>query len=364
MKRVIAVIVLVALFACGGVAYAAVGGGAGDPLISLSYLKDTFIANLLVKYQAETDSKLENIFEDNEKRLAYIEPEDPSGSLYAGSYTALEFSTGGWVELSQFASFVPSWGTFMATVEKGSLIDITTADEYFDTCVLTAGKRYFAAEGSEIQITSYSDGVGLVDGYYNHASTGTIPSGTYFVDIENHWSKSSVLYMAQHGYVNGIDSLHFAPDDKVTRAMFVTVLGRVAGVNTASYGSSQFVDVNISDWYGPYVAWAASVGVVTGYDSQHFAPNDYITREQMAVILVRFMNAMNINVSPTNAPITFTDSAAIDSWATDAVAKTQTMGIINGIADGSGYAFKPLDTAVRGQMCAVIERMLTLSGRG
>ena len=145
--------------------------------------------------------------------------------------------------------------------------------------------------------------------------------------------------------------------------MFVTVLGRVAGVNAGDYSACAFEDVDISQWYGPYVAWAASAGIVNGYDASHFAPNDLITREQMAVILVRFMDKCSVFVPQSSEPIVFTDAAEIHDWSAEAVSRTQTMGIINGVADGAGFAFRPLDTANRGQMCAVIERMLKLSGR-
>lgn len=364
LKRAAALTILVLLLVFGGAAYAVTGGGAGDPLVSLSFLRGTFVENLLTGEKAKSDTRLEEVYDEAEKRLAYLEPETPSGTDYSGEFTAVTMSTGGWVKLSQFASFVPSYGSLAASVESGSLIDITDGSEYFGTVVLTAGRRYFAAEASTVRITAYSDSCGLVDGYYEYARTGTLPPGALFIDLDGHWAQSSVLFMADRGYVNGVGSFRFAPDDAVTRSMFVTVLGRVVGVNTSIYRTSSFQDVNMSEWYGPYVAWAASLGIVTGYNEDTFGPSDLITREQMAVILERFMTKYSWYIHASNAPVTFTDSAKISPWAKDAVKKMQTMGIINGVGDGAGFTFMPTDTANRGQMCAVLERLLMLSGRG
>lgn len=364
LKRAAALIILVLLLAFGGAAYAVTGGGAGDPLISLSFLRGTFAENLLTGEKEKADLRLKKIYDEAEKRLAYLEPENPSGTDYSGEFTSVTMSTGGWVELSQFASFVPSYGSLAASVESGSLIDITDGSEYFGTAVLTAGRRYFAAEGSTVRITAYSDSGGLVDGYYEYAQTGTLPQGALFIDLDGHWAQSSVLFIADKGYVNGVGGFRFAPDDAVTRAMFVTVLGRAAGVNTSAYVSSSFRDVNMSEWYGPYVAWAASAGIVTGYNEETFGPSDLITREQMAVILERFMTKYSWYVYSSNSPITFTDSDKISPWAQDAVKKMQTMGIINGVGSGTGFAFLPSDSATRAQMCTVLERLLVLSGRG
>ena len=363
MRRAIAILILAALLICGGAAYAATGGGAGDPLVSLSFLRETFVADLLSRSRVKADVKLEGDLDAAMDELTYLEPVAPAGSSYAGSYTQLGFNTGGSVTLSQFASFVPTYGTFYATVERGSLINLSDASETGEACVLNAGVRYFAAEGSSVVVTAYSDAVGLVDGYYMYSASGDAPSTVFFIDLDGHWAKDSAMFMAERGYMNGVGNFRFAPDDAVTRAMFVTVLGRVAGVSAGSYQTSPFADVNINDWYGQYVAWAASRGIVNGYDAQTFAPNDLITREQMALILVRFMDSYSITAPSANEPVEFTDAADIHDWSADAVARTQRMGIINGIADGAGFAFRPLDTAVRGQMCAVIERMLRLSGR-
>lgn len=363
MRRAIAILILAALLICGGAAYAATGGGAGDPLVSLSYLRETFVADLLSRSRVKADVKLEGDLDAAVDGLAYLEPAAPADYSYAGSYTQLGFNTGGSVTLSQFASFVPTYGTFYATVERGSVINLSDASETSEACVLNAGVRYFAAEGSTVVVTAYSDAVGLVDGYYKYSASGDAPSSVFFIDLDGHWAKDSAMFMAERGYMNGVGGFRFAPDDSVTRAMFVTVLGRVAGVSASSYQTSPFNDVNINEWYGPYVAWAASKGIVNGYDAQTFAPNALITREQMAVILVRYMDAYSVRVPASNAPVEFTDSANISDWAADAVSRTQTMGIINGIADGAGFAFRPQDTAARGQMCAVVERMLRLSGR-
>ena len=140
----------------------------------------------------------------------------------------------------------------------------------------------------------------------------------------------------------------------MTRAMFVTVIGRLNGVNTANYSVSDFSDVDISEWYGPYVAWAAKNGIVNGVGDGRFAPDDPITREQMAVIIMRYVDFAGIRFSSMNPAVTFTDTDLIDDWAKDAVGKAQRAGLITG---KEGGRFDPLGTAARSEVCTVIYRL-------
>lgn len=361
MKRVTAIIITLAITLCSAGLYAVASGGAGDPLVSVSYLTGTVMPAIMAESEKNTDNKLGGLFDGLGDRVEAISGPSLSGYSYTGKFKQLSMSAGGTVKLAPFASFVPSYGTLKAMVTAGTLINLSTGEEVPGGGLLKAGSRYFAAEESYITITAYGNANGLVDGYYVFAASGQIPAGTLFVDIDGHWAANSILTLANKNYVNGVGDYKFEPDAPVTRAMFVTILGRASGISASAYASSYFSDVDAGAWYGPYVEWAAQSGIVTGYGGA-FMPNDYITREQMALITVRYAAYRGKTLAPTAAEIVFTDGASIDSWAADAVKTAQMSGIITGIENSGGYAFKPLDSAQRGQMCAVIVRFLTAAG--
>ena len=136
--------------------------------------------------------------------------------------------------------------------------------------------------------------------------------------------------------------------------MFVTILGRMNGLNADFIAPISFSDVSEADWFAPYVTWASLSGIVNGYDDGTFAPNREITREQMALILVRYCEAYGFRLPEEDVPA-FTDEEKISPWALEAVLKSRRCGLINGREDGS---FDPMGTATRGEMCAVMARLM------
>ena len=152
-----------------------------------------------------------------------------------------------------------------------------------------------------------------------------------------------------------MDAHHFEPDRKVTRAMFVTILGRLYGLHDDFVAPISFSDVQEADWFAPYVTWAALSGIVTGYDDGTFGPNKEITREQMALILVRYCEAYDCRLEEDVDVPAFTDEESISPWALDAVLRSRRCGLINGREDGS---FDPAGTATRAEMCAVMARLM------
>ena len=111
-----------------------------------------------------------------------------------------------------------------------------------------------------------------------------------FTDVpQNAWYYEPVTYMAENGYMPGTGDNKFSPNQTTTRAMFVTVLGRIAGIDQNQYkGTCTFRDVK-KDWAEPYIAWAAKNNIVTGVGDNRFGPNNYVTREQAAVILFNYL---------------------------------------------------------------------------
>ncbi|WP_141500886.1 S-layer homology domain-containing protein [Paenibacillus luteus] len=143
-----------------------------------------------------------------------------------------------------------------------------------------------------------------------------------FIDVKpGYWFFDAANYVYQNGLFQGTGEHTFSPQGTMTRAMFVTVLGRVAGVDSSKYTSaSSFTDVSSGSYYAPFVEWANKNGIVTGVGNRKFAPSNTVTREQMATIMVRYFEEFNINYKTGNTVITEpSDIGNVSSWAKDAI---------------------------------------------
>ena len=154
-----------------------------------------------------------------------------------------------------------------------------------------------------------------------------------------------------------MDDELFDPSGTMTRAMLVTVLGRLAGIDPADYdGQSAFSDVDADSWYGPYVAWAAENGVVEGVGDGLFAPDAPITREQMCTMLVRYLDSDQVELPEMTNPPVFTDQDQVSDWAVDAVDRFRRSGVV----EGSDGEFQPHDNASRAEVAAIFSRLITI----
>ncbi len=174
-----------------------------------------------------------------------------------------------------------------------------------------------------------------------------------FADVpEGAWYKESVQYMYDNGLMRGTSDTVFAPDGNVNRAMFVTILHRLAGTPAVSKAVS-FADVASGSYYEDAVAWAAEKKIVTGYSDTHFGPNDSITREQIAVMLCRYAAFKGENVSPQKSLAAFADADDVASYALEAMRWANEKGFITGV---SATQLKPRDLASRAQVAAIVMR--------
>ncbi len=338
-----------------GVGAAAAAGGADDPLLSVSYLYNTVLPGLRSLFAQETEEELDALAKDYSARLDAVLPPEDSPWDRADGYEALSLGDGGSVRLGPFGKFLLTEGAARLHIYMGEVIDLSEGRVCAEGEELIPAHRYFAAEGSEALIRIYAaEAVGFVEGNYLAQLSGDFDISERFLDLEGHWGRSQILALAEAGLVNGMDAHHFEPDRKVTRAMFVTILGRMYGVHEDFVAPVDFSDVHEGDWFAPYVTWASLSGIVTGYDDGTFAPNKEITREQMALILVRYCEAYDCRLAEEEAPA-FTDEGDISPWALDAVLKSRRCGLINGRDDGS---FDPRGTATRAEMCAVMARLM------
>lgn len=178
-----------------------------------------------------------------------------------------------------------------------------------------------------------------------------------FNDTANHWANEPIKYLADRGIINGMNDNTFAPNNNITRAEFITLLAKMDNININKYKADNFTDVPSDAWFNPYVDWASKNGITSGTSETTFAPNDNITREQMAVMIERFANYKGFKLDNNKDQINFTDNANISSYAISSVSKVQQAGIINGRPDGS---FAPKSNATRGESAQMIYTMLTI----
>jgi len=168
------------------------------------------------------------------------------------------------------------------------------------------------------------------------------------------WFDSHVNFAYSYELFNGTTSTTFSPGSSMTRAMFVEVLSNLENINDADYTSSRFSDVADGQWYTAAVAWAADTGIVKGTDTDHFAPDTAITREQMLTILYNYMKHKGFEVSASDTT-SFADEREISSYALEAVQALRGIGIVSG---KPGNVFDPQATATRAEVAAIYERLV------
>lgn len=174
-----------------------------------------------------------------------------------------------------------------------------------------------------------------------------------FRDVsERDWFYSDVAYVYANGYMEGVSSTKFAPYQNTTRAQIVTILWRLTGEPRAMK-SNKFSDVSSAAYYDKAVSWAVEAGVVNGFDAKTFKPNDYVTREQLAAILYRYAEYMNLSTRGASNLMKYDDYYQIGTWARDAMAWANYYGLINGV---SYSRIDPKGNATRAQVAAILHR--------
>ncbi len=174
-----------------------------------------------------------------------------------------------------------------------------------------------------------------------------------FEDIEEHWAKSYIERLASQNIITGKSETSFAPDDKITRAELVTLLYRLSG-SQESYSESKFNDVKVSDWCMQAISWAEENKIATGVGNSKFSPNEYVSREQTAVFIIRFCEYMGYELKSMEE-MTFSDASDFSVWSEASVLKAQKYGIINGFEDGT---FAPKETSTRAQTTKMLCNLL------
>lgn len=208
-------------------------------------------------------------------------------------------------------------------------------------------------DGEETRICSVCQAVETRPIFANSANC---PSKA-FTDLDaDAWYHEGVDYALTNGLMNGVGGGRFEPDGQLTRAQLVTVLYRAAGEPDTGKQVNPFTDVPDDTWYTKAVIWAANNGIVNGVAKNTFAPDDSITREQIAAMLYRYAGAEAAKEDKLSA---FPDAAKVSNWAKEALNWAVAGGLINGVADANGTAnLEPQATATRAQIATILMRWL------
>ncbi|MEG1139970.1 MAG: S-layer homology domain-containing protein [Lachnospiraceae bacterium] len=223
-------------------------------------------------------------------------------------------------------------------------------------------QAYFVdGKGKLHQVTSTYDPVTkcliFVTNHFSIYGIGYKEKAPKFKDIKKHWAKSDIEFVTARGLLSGKNKTKFSPNTAMTRGMFVTALGRLAGVNVRGYKKSSFTDIKSTDYFMGYVEWANKNGIVKGTSATTFSPNAAITRQEMAVIMKNYAKTMNYTLPKTRTAVTFADNANIASWAADEVKSMQMAGVIMG---KDGNRFDPTSSITRAEASAVLRRYIEL----
>ena len=175
-----------------------------------------------------------------------------------------------------------------------------------------------------------------------------------FVDIQSHWAKDTITAAVNKGLFEGTSETTFEPDTLMTRAMIVTVLHRIAGSPKMS-GTSAFSDVPNGKWYTEAVIWAEENGIVNGYGNGIFAPDENVTREQLAVIVSNYAKFMKYDLSGTADLSKFVDAAAISTWANTPLGWAVANSLISG---KPGQVLDPSGNATRAECVVILVRFI------
>lgn len=155
-----------------------------------------------------------------------------------------------------------------------------------------------------------------------------------FTDVDpNSWSYSSIVTCYKNGWISGMNDKEFAPKGKLTRAQFITILGRYAKVDDKdpAFQKSKFTDVDFQSWgYAPYVAWAEQNGIASGTSETTFRPNQIVTRAQIAVFFYNYVHYKKGELVIKTPDITFSDNEEIPDYAKKSVEELAKSGVISG----------------------------------
>ena len=241
---------------------------------------------------------------------------------------------------------------------KGLELQLTYTDG--ETSTLTVSENYWN-EGYSIDWNTYSIGTSTVT--VSYAGLGTTfeinvihnPNASIgFPDVtDGDWYYDAVKYNFERGYITGYSNGTFGPSNNIQRQDFVLILARIAGANLSAYEGQNggFSDVQTGSYYASAVAWAKDTGVANGFSADNFGVGTYISREQICIMLCRYLNG-SVSGNADTILNAYPDGGNTSPWAKAGVA----WAVENGIIGNSDY-LNPNGNAGRAEVAQIIYNM-------
>ena len=180
-----------------------------------------------------------------------------------------------------------------------------------------------------------------------------------FTDVGNDWFRESVLFAYNNDLMNGMGENKFEPQTTCTRAMLVTILYRNAGEPDA-IAASLFTDLK-QNWYKNPINWAFEKEIVYGMSATTFAPDETVTREQIATIMYRYAKVKKVDVSQKKNLSSFSDGNKVSDWAKEAMEWAYAEGLINGNSINGKVLLDPQGAATRAQIATILMRYVKMT---
>lgn len=264
-------------------------------------------------------------------------------------HEGLLFQIGATFTLDNFVTPVNEWDSFVGYIGE------RCGSTYY--LLAPVGGRYFNETKTEYYevynalVTQTNDGITFREGIFTPIPSTQAPYNDVHI---KEWYYSYVMYVHENGLFFGIGNDLFAPNSAMTRAMFVTVLSRFAGIDVNQYTGSDFQDVAADAWYAPYIKWAYESSLIDGYGDGYFGPNDNITRAQMAKLISDFISVYDLELYKFGERDKFNDNDIIPDWAMEGVSVLLESGIIIGDNEGN---FNPNNSSTRAEAATIFTRL-------
>ena len=329
-----------------------------DSLISLQYLKQIIMPDVVSQGVSVEKEKLDQVYEDALAKLDQVDKETVAGEgtgLYSEDFCSQDYQRGDQFRLETGSGFLMLAGS--ATLSHdGTVIDITEGEAVSSGSQLQELHRYLVAEDTAAQVLADS---GLmragVQGRYDLAESQE--QAAPFLDVRTkNWFCQDVDYVYFNGIFSGMGNDLFAPQDKMTRAMMATVLYHAAGCPEEELNDAPaaFTDVKEGAWYYKFVNWAAAQGITSGTGGGKFSPGQEVTREQMVKLLYNFgREYMELDLSEREDISDCVDYQEVASWCRDEFSWAVGCGVC---VPGTQRQLNPKDDATRAEVAAMVTR--------
>lgn len=216
---------------------------------------------------------------------------------------------------------------------------------------------YYIAPDGKLEYMGGTLANGFISAKIPHLSPyAVLEYNKVFTDVnDTFWAHDVIKVMAAKHIIEGVSETQYNPQAQVTRAEFSAMIARTLGLEVTGNLQPAFADVDANAWYGGVVAAVSKAGIVQGRDAQTFAPNAAITREEMAVMIVRAYEVMKGKKASAEPSSSFSDGEQIQAWAQSSVSAAQALGLVSG---RESNAFAPQDFMSRAESAQILFNLL------